>query len=102
MLLLCRSLQDPKHPVGVTLAQRVRSFIARWQTTGLGSTGTFICPGPLRFKTLATLTFADLLDAAGIASISVSAMDAAEWAALATAAGVHGPGPETCQGQGLL
>jgi len=42
------------------------------------------------------LTFADLLDAAGIASISVSAMDAAEWAALATAAGVHTPSAETC------
>lgn len=43
-----------------------------------------------------TLTFADLLDAAGIASISVSVMGAAEWTALATAAGVHPPSPETC------
>jgi hypothetical protein len=42
------------------------------------------------------LTFADLLDAAGICSISVSAMDAAEWTALASAAGVHAPSPETC------
>ena len=42
------------------------------------------------------LTFADRLDAAGIASISVSAMDAAEWTTLATAAGVHPPSPETC------
>jgi hypothetical protein len=41
------------------------------------------------------LTFADLLDAAGIASISVEAMDSAEWAGLATAAGVRAPRPET-------
>jgi hypothetical protein len=41
------------------------------------------------------LAFADLLDAAGIASISVEAMDSAEWAGLATAAGVRAPSPDT-------
>ena len=41
------------------------------------------------------LIFADLLDAAGIASISVEAMDSAEWAGLATAAGVRAPSPDT-------
>ena len=41
------------------------------------------------------LALADLLDAAGIASISVEAMVSAEWTALATAAGVRAPSPDT-------
>jgi hypothetical protein len=42
------------------------------------------------------LTFADLLDAAGIASLSVSAMSHSEWTVLAAAAGLRVPSPETC------
>lgn len=41
------------------------------------------------------LAFADLLDAAGIASMSVETMNAEEWASLAIAAGIRAPGPET-------
>ncbi len=41
------------------------------------------------------LALADLLDAAGIASMSVETMNSAEWASLATAAGVRSPSVET-------
>lgn len=41
------------------------------------------------------LTFADLLDVAGIASLSVITMSDSEWASLADAAGVRTPRAET-------
>ena len=43
------------------------------------------------------LAFADLLDAAGIGSMSVEAMDSTEWAMLACATGPSEPSLETCQ-----